>query len=99
MAPTVAYLLGLSMPQADGRVLNEALMLPASAATPTVTASTINPTSAATGLSFELPTDLTGATKDPALTTGSYTINLQVKDLVVNNLTYRYFDYAKAVRN
>ncbi len=99
VAPTVAYLLGLSMPQADGRVLNEALMLPASAATPTVTASTINPTSAATGLSFELPTDLTGATKDPALTTGSYTINLQVKDLVVNNLTYRYFDYAKAVRN
>ena len=52
----------------------------------------------ATGLSFELPTDPTGATKDTALTAGSYTINLSVKDLTVDGKTYRYFDYAKAVR-
>jgi predicted AlkP superfamily pyrophosphatase or phosphodiesterase len=98
VAPTVAYLLGLLMPQADGRVLNEALASPSSSATPSVTASTVNPASAASSLSFELPTDPTGVTKDTSLTTGSYTINLAVKDLTVNGKTYRYFDYAKAVR-
>lgn len=98
VAPTVAYLLGLSMPQADGRILNEALATPASMSTPKVVSSTVAPSSAATGLSFELPTDPTGATKDSSLTTGSYTINLMVKDLTVDSKTYRYFDYAKAVR-
>jgi predicted AlkP superfamily pyrophosphatase or phosphodiesterase len=98
VAPTVAYLLGLSMPQADGRILNEALVTPASNATANVVSSTVTPGSAATGLSFELPTDTTGATKDTSLTTGSYTINLMVKDLTVGSKTYRYFDYAKAVR-
>lgn len=97
VAPTVAYLLGLSMPQADGRVLNEALTMPASKTVPSVLASTVSPSSAVTGLSFELPTDPTGVSKDTALT-GSYTINLQVKDLSVDGKSYRYFDYAKAVR-
>ena len=97
VAPTVAYLLGQSMPQADGRVLNEALVTPASTSTPSVVPSTVA-SSAATGLSFELPTDLTGVTKDVSLTTGSYTVNLAVKDLTVDGKTYRYFDYAKAVR-
>jgi arylsulfatase A-like enzyme len=98
VAPTVAYLLGLSMPQADGRVLNEALATPSSAATPTVATSTVNPSSVATGLSFELPTDPTGVAKDVALSAGTYSIELGVKDLTVNGKTYRYFDYAKAVR-
>ena len=98
VAPTVAYLLGLSMPQADGRVLNEALLTPASKSAPIVTSSTVNPTSTATGITAELPTDLTGATKDTALTAGTYTINLGVKDLSVDGKTYRYFDFAKAVR-
>ena len=97
VAPTVAYLLGTSLPQADGRVLNEALVTPASTSTPSVTSSTVTPASAATGLLFELPTDPTGATKDASLT-GSYSINLAVKDLTVDGKTYRYFDYAKAVR-
>ncbi|WP_343618952.1 alkaline phosphatase family protein [Ralstonia sp.] len=98
VAPTVAYLLGLSMPQADGRIINEALLNPASPTAPSVKASTVNPVSPATGLSFEVPTDPTGATKDAALAQGSYTINLAVKDLSVDGKTYRYFDYAKAVR-
>jgi hypothetical protein len=97
VAPTVAYLLGLSMPQADGRILNEAILTPASNSTPSVNASTVA-SSTATGLRFELPTDLTGATADSSLTVGSYTINMAVKDLTVDNKTYRYFDYAKAVR-
>ncbi|MCL2724075.1 MAG: alkaline phosphatase family protein [Polyangiaceae bacterium] len=98
VAPTVAYLLGLTMPQADGRVIHEALLNPASTNTPTVATSTITPDAAATGLSFELPTDPTGNTKDTALTQGTYTIHLAVKDLNVDGTTYRYFDYAKAVR-
>jgi arylsulfatase A-like enzyme len=98
VAPTVAYLLGLSMPQADGRVINEALVTPASKSTPTVAASVVTPATAATGLKFELPTDPTGATLDAALPGGSYTVNLSVKDLTVDGKTYRYFDNAKAVR-
>lgn len=97
VAPTVAYLLGLSMPQADGRILNEALVNPASKSTATVVASTVAPAAPATGLRFELPTDPTGATADSTLT-GSYNINLAVKDLTIDGKTYRYFDYAKAVR-
>ena len=97
VAPTVAYLLGTSLPQADGRVLNEALVTPASTSTPSVVASTVTPGSAATGLRYELPTDPTGATADSSLT-GSYNINLGVKDLTVDSKTYRYFDFAKAVR-
>ena len=98
VAPTIAYLLGLSMPAADGRVLNEALVTPKSASTPTVVASTVTPSASATGLRFELPTDPTGKTADTALTAGTYTINLAVKDYTVDGKTYRYFDYAKALR-
>jgi len=98
VAPTVAQVLGLSMPQADGRVINEALTNPVSKSIPAVVPSTVTPASPASGLSFELPTDTTGATKDSALTAGTYTIDLAVKDLTVDGKTYRYFDYAKAVR-
>jgi len=98
VAPTVAYLLGLSMPQADGRVINEALVTPMSRATPSVANSVVTPATAATGLTFELPTDPTGRTADPAMSAGTYNIQLAVKDLTVNGKTWRYFDYAKAVR-
>jgi hypothetical protein len=98
VAPTVAYLLGLSLPQADGRILNEALVTPASGSTPNVVSSTVTPSGPATGLVFELPTDPTGQTADTSLSIGSYSINLAVKDLTVNGKTYRYFDSAKAVR-
>ena len=71
VAPTVAYLLGLAMPQADGRVINEALAFPTTIVPPSVTASTIQPgAGVATGLAFELPTDPTGGTRDAALTKG-----------------------------
>jgi hypothetical protein len=63
-----------------------------------VASSTITPAAPATGLRFELPTDPTGATSDASLGQGTYTINLAVKDLTVDNKTYRYFDYARAIR-
>lgn len=98
VAPTVAYLLGLSMPQADGRVLNEALATPASTAQATVASSMLTSPANATGLVFEVPTDPTGRIKDTARTGGTYGISVAVKDVTVNGKTYRYFDYARAVR-
>ena len=98
VAPTIAYLLRLAMPQADGRIINEALLTPASGSTPTVTASAIAPTAPATGLSFETPLDPSGVVRDASLPLGTYSITLQVKDLTIDGKTYRYFDYAKAVR-
>ena len=99
VAPTVAQLFGLAMPLADGRVLNEALVKPASTSLPSFMTSVVNPATVATGLVFKSPVDPTGATVDAALTAGNYSINLVVKDLTVGGKTYRYFDYAQAVRN
>lgn len=98
VAPTVAYLLGLSMPQAEGRIVSEALSAPATTSLPTVAASVVTPAGAATGLRFELPTDPTGVAADTTLAAGSYSIELAVKDLTLDNKIYRYFDYARAVR-
>ncbi|WP_295952148.1 alkaline phosphatase family protein [Rhodoferax sp.] len=99
VAPTVAYMLGQSMPAADGRVLNEALLKPASISSAVVKPSVVNPSAQATGLTFKLPTDPTGAAIDTVRTAGNYSVNLVVKDLTVDSKTYRYFDYAQAVRN
>jgi hypothetical protein len=62
-----------------------------------VTRSTVT-SEPATALRFELPTDPTGATADAALTEGSYTIELAVEDLAVDDRVYRYFDNARGVR-
>lgn len=97
LAPTVAHVLGLAMPQADGRVVDEALAQ-SSGAEPSVTATVLRPAAPATGLRFERPNDPTGAQADPALPAGRYTIELAVKDLHAGGRTYRYFDYARAVR-
>ncbi|MEP6739480.1 MAG: alkaline phosphatase family protein [Caldimonas sp.] len=99
LAPTVAQLFGLAMPQADGRVLNEALVKPSSASAPSIVSLVVNPASEATGIVFKSPVDPTGATVDAALAGGNYSINLVVKDLSVGGKTFRYFDYAQAVRN
>jgi hypothetical protein len=98
VAPTAARILGLAMTQADGRVLDEALARPTSAATPSIKASIVRPALPATGLVFSSPIDPTGASVDAALAEGRYSIDLAVKDLTVNGKTYRYFDSAQAVR-
>jgi hypothetical protein len=98
VAPTVAHVLGQSMPAADGRVLIEALLRSGDAATPTVTTSVIGSATPAIALSFKLPTDPSGAVIDGSLGTGTYSVDLTVKDLTVGGKTYRYFDQATAVR-
>ena len=96
VAPTVAQLFGLSLPGANGRPLLEALANGGAAIGDyTSTPSVVNPTAAATGILFQVPTDYTGATTD---FTGSYTINLNIKTLTKGTQTWKYFDSAKAVR-
>ena len=70
VAPTVAQILGLPLPDANGRPLMEALAAGGGAiADYTATASTVNPAATATRAVFQLPTDPTGAATDGALTT------------------------------
>ncbi len=96
--PTVAQLFGLSMPAADGRVLNEALVRPTSTRRRRCAAASSTRRRRPPDCSFKSPIDPTGATVDTALG-GTYSINLVVKDLTVDGKTYRYFDFAQPVRN
>jgi arylsulfatase A-like enzyme len=95
VAPTVAKIFGLSLPQADGRSLDEALKDGANPSDYSSAASTVHPTTPASGLSFQLPTDPAGATTD---FTGAYSIDLKIKTLTRGSSTWKYFDSAAAVR-
>ena len=95
VAPTVAAILGLPLPQADGRVLNEALTGNDGVTYP-VSPQTVTAPSVATGLTVARPTDPDGNDVNPTVT--SYTQNLQLKNLIQNGKTYTYFDSAAAVR-
>ena len=92
VAPTVAAILGLSLPSAAGRSLDESLVGGKAVTDYTVTPSALAPTAAATGLSMVLPTNTADASKT------TYTFQLNIKDLTVSGQTYRYFDSAKATR-
>ena len=93
VAPTIAKIFGLELPQADGRPLLEALRgrVHEDASAYTVKPQTINPAQPATGLAVQSPLGATtGAT--------SYSFDLRVKELGYCDKTYTYFDWAKAVR-
>jgi hypothetical protein len=94
-APTVARILGFSMPDAQGRVLEEALE-GGSALTDYVVLNKTYRSSRQTGLRMRLPTDLDGRSVDPKLTT--YSVELKTKFLIRGDATYTYFDQARAVR-
>lgn len=94
VAPTVAKLLGIELPQADGRPLLEALSGPAHAdpATYSMTPKTLAPATPASGLAVKSPVGAdTGKTR--------YSFNVRVKELRHGASTYSYFDTAKAVRD
>jgi arylsulfatase A-like enzyme len=96
IAPTVARILKFSMPDAQGRVLEEALQ-----GGPPITeyavVSKTHRSSIRTGLTVKLPTDLDGLTVDPKLT--RYSVELQTKILGRGGTSYTYFDQARAVRD
>jgi arylsulfatase A-like enzyme len=96
VAPTIAGILGLSLPRADGRPLLEALRNGPAAADYRVASRTLRPSAPATGLSVKLPTDPNGRDVDPDK--HQYTIELDTKVLTYRDKTYTYFDSAKAVR-
>jgi arylsulfatase A-like enzyme len=95
IAPTVARILDLSMPDVQGRVLEEALEGGARVTEYTVAGKTYR-SSTRTGLTVKLPTDRDGRAIDPNLTT--YSVELRTKVLTRAGTSYVYFDQAKAIR-
>lgn len=95
VAPTLAFLLGLSLPQADGRPLYEALKVGIEAGDYQVKPGLIS-SSRVTGLSMKQPTSPDGADVDP--TRSSYGIELHTKTLTRCSEQRTYFDVARAVR-
>jgi len=96
VAPTLAGILGLSLPRADGRPLLEALRNGPGPGDYQVVSRTLRPKTVATGIALKLPTDPSGRDVDPHKQ--EYTIELQTKALTYQGKTYSYFDSAKAVR-
>jgi hypothetical protein len=95
IAPTVARILGFSMPDAQGRVLEEALEGGPAVTEYGVSNKTYR-SARQTGLRMKLPTDLDGRSVDPKLTT--YSVELKTKFLSRRDTTYTYFEQARAVR-
>jgi arylsulfatase A-like enzyme len=95
IAPTVARILKFSMPDVQGRVLEEALQ-----GGPHVTEYAVqyktHRSSTKTGLTMKQPTDLDSRSTDPRLTT--YAVELKAKVLTRGGKSYTYFDHAKAIR-
>jgi len=88
IAPTVAHILGLSMPDVQGRVLEEALRN----GPPLIEYEVLNKThrsSTRTGLTMKLPTDRDGRAVDPKLTT--YSVELKTQILTRGGASYTYF--------
>ena len=95
IAPTVARILKFSMPDAQGRVLEEALR----GGPPITEYAVVNKTHRSSirgGLTVKLATDLDGLTVDPKLS--SCSVELKTKILTRGAASYTYFDQAKAVR-
>lgn len=100
LAPTVAWLLGTSLPEADGRILAEALRSPpaASLVTSVVPGRLATASGSVDGLRFQLPTQPDGKDID-ASKSGRYSVDVYIKDVATaNGKSYRYFDQAKATR-
>ena len=96
VAPTIATILGLRLPRADGRPLLEALKNGPAMNAFQVVSRTYQPKTAATDIRVELPTDPSGKDIDPSRTT--YSFYLETKSVTYDGRSYMYFDKAKAVR-
>lgn len=95
VAPTIAAILGLSLPKADGRVLSEALI--GNSGAYTYTTGSIS-TASVSGVPFQALTDPTGATLDTNLK-GTYSALMRTKTLTdPTGKTYVYYDSVKVSR-
>lgn len=96
VAPTVAHILGLALPDADGRVLREVLR--ATPAAPRVLhKQVLRSRQPATGLRIAEPIDPDGNAIDARAT--RYIVELKTKVVRQEGRDYRYFDSARAVRD
>lgn len=95
VAPTVAQLLGITLPQANGRVLAEALAGNSDAYT--VATGSITPATAATGLTIQNPTDPSGATAVAGQSQYSFAVSTKLLT-DKNGKAYTYFDQAVPTR-
>lgn len=95
IAPTVAHILGLGMPDVQGRRLDEALRGGPRLSDYAISVRTYR-SSTRTGLTMKLPTDLDGGAIDRARTT--YAVELVTKTVSRGGVSYTYFDQAKALR-
>ena len=98
VAPTVAQLLGISLPAADGRPLYEALSNSTINSDAYSVVANVIRSSSATVSNFFQPTSITETDIDIALTKKRYWINVQTKTLSFRGTNFTYFDYAKAIR-
>jgi hypothetical protein len=95
LAPTVARILDLRMPDVQGRVLEEALKGGSSVSDYAVVSKT-HRSSKKAGLKIKLPTDLDGQAVDPKRSV--YSVELRTKVLTKGGTSFMYFDQARAVR-
>jgi arylsulfatase A-like enzyme len=96
VAPTIASILGLKLPRADGRPLLEALRNGPSAKDFQVVSGAFRPKRAVTGIAVKRPTDPAGNDIEPGQT--MYSFQLDTKALSYRGNTYMYFDRAKVIR-
>jgi arylsulfatase A-like enzyme len=96
VAPTVASILGLSLPRADGRPLLEALRNGPAARDYQVVVGAFRPKQAVTGIAVKRPTDPAGNDIEPGQT--MYSFELDTKALSYRGKSYMYFDKAKVIR-
>ncbi|MBV8848481.1 MAG: alkaline phosphatase family protein [Methylobacteriaceae bacterium] len=96
VAPTVASILGLSLPRADGRPLLEALRNGPSSRDFEIVTGAFRPKQAVTGIAVKRPTDPNGNDIEPGQT--MYSFQLDTKALSYKGKTYMYFDKAKVIR-
>jgi hypothetical protein len=97
LAPTVAWILGLKLPRADGRPLFEALVSgQAQASSYVVGSPKVTVSATATGLRVYLPTDTNGSRIDA--TRSSYRTVLSTRTVRLGGQEFTYYDWAKAIR-
>jgi len=100
VAPTVAYLLGLSLPNADGRVLSEALRNSAYSIVRT-SRQIIRSKQPAANLTMIAPTDPDGHDVDSTM--NHYAVQMQTKTVKQKHQSgatreYQYYDSAEGIR-
>lgn len=96
VAPTVAHILGLPLPGAEGRPLIEALVS-GPAVSDFISLSTVFRPTPAVGLVMKLPTNPDGLDIDPSATTFTFEL-LTTFILTSNGGIYTYFDSARPIR-